>query len=83
MPGFSCLALAAIHQTVIYVTSVFDLRLQLHDSQGRKSAEGKGEGSMHRRKLLTHAFDVFVLLFGSLIGMPFILIFFSPFIGQS
>ncbi len=38
---------------------------------------------MHRRKLLTHAFDVFALLFGSLIGMPFILIFFSPFIGQS
>ena len=38
---------------------------------------------MHRRKLLTHAIDVFALLFGSLIGMPFILIFFSPFIGQS
>ncbi len=38
---------------------------------------------MHRRKLLTQAFDVCVLFFGSLIGVPFILIFFSPFIGQS
>ena len=83
MPGFSCLALATIHQTVIYVTSVFDLRIQILDIQGRRSAEERGEGSMHRRNLWTHAFDVCVLLFGSLIGMPFILIFLSPFIGQS